>query len=63
MTLEDLGGFEVVSCRIRERGVVHISCVSTAKLILLNVMPGMDGVETLKNIREIESDTHVPAVL
>jgi len=62
MTLEDLGGFEVVHASSGKEAL-SIFPVFQPQLILLDVMmPGMDGVETLKNIRELESDTHVPAV-
>jgi len=62
MALEAVGGFIVVACA---SGADALSAAPQAKadLLLLDVMmPGMDGLGTLRALREIPATAHTPAI-
>ncbi len=62
MALETIGGFEIVLCSSGLEAV-DIAPGAAPDLILLDVMmPGLDGPETLKKLREIDSLKETPVI-
>jgi two-component system OmpR family response regulator len=62
MTLEAVGGFEVVACSSGAEALARAQG-ARADLILLDVMmPGMDGPQTLAGLRKIPQTAATPAV-
>lgn len=60
--LERVGGFEVKTCGSGKEALSSIS-VFVPDMILLDVlMPGMDGIATLKALRQIPEVASVPVV-
>lgn len=62
MSLEMLGGFEVCVCSSGAEALAK-ALGFLPDLILLDVMmPGMDGIETLRQLRLIPELVHIPVV-
>lgn len=62
MTLEAVGGFEVVECSSGAEALARAQS-ARADLILLDVMmPGMDGPQTLAGLRKIPQTAATPVV-
>lgn len=62
MALENIGGFETVLCNSGIEAV-EVAPNAAPDLILLDVMmPGLDGTETLKQLREIDSLKDTPVI-
>ncbi len=62
MALETLGGFEMVLCNSGLEAL-KVAPGAAPDLILLDVMmPGLDGPETLKKLREIDSLKDTPVI-
>lgn len=62
MTLEMVGGFEVIACASGAEAV-ELAARETFDLLLLDVMmPGMDGIDTLHALRAMPSTATTPAV-
>lgn len=62
MALEAIGGFEIVLCSSGLEAV-EVAPGAAPDLILLDVMmPGLDGPETLKKLREIDSLKETPVI-
>ncbi len=62
MALENIGGFEVILCNSGIEAL-DVAPETTPDLILLDVMmPGLDGPETLKRLREIDSLKETPVI-
>ncbi len=62
MTLETVGGFEVVACSSGAEALARAPG-ARADLILLDVMmPGMDGPQTLAGLRKIPQTAATPVV-
>ena len=62
LALIDLGGFSVTACT---SGIEAIAAFPTseAQLVLLDVMmPGMDGPETLQELRKLPGGEHIPII-
>lgn len=62
MALEAVGGFTVIACA---SGAQALSAAPQARadLLLLDVMmPGMDGLGTLRALRELPATAHIPAI-
>lgn len=62
MALEALGGFLVIGCSSGAQALEHAP-VCAADLILLDVMmPGMDGPETLRELRKVTETSNTPVI-
>ena len=62
MTLEAVGGFTVIACA---SGPLAVGAAPQARadLLLLDVMmPGMDGPDTLRALRELPATARTPAI-
>lgn len=62
MALVDLGGLHLVSCDGGEQAIAKLA-EYTPELILLDaMMPRMDGIQTLREIRKLKHTEHTPVV-
>ena len=62
MALEALGGFLVIGCSSGAQALERAP-VCAADLILLDVMmPGMDGPETLRELRKVPETSNTPVI-
>jgi len=62
MALEELGGFEVIECA-EGHAALAAAPAARADLILLDVMmPGMDGLATLRALREMPHTASTPVI-
>ncbi len=62
MALESIGGFELKTCHSGEDALESIEKYNPQLIILDVMMPGMDGPETLKAIRQIPAFASTPAI-
>lgn len=62
MVLVDLGGFEVLQCASGLEAIEKASAFAPDLLILDYMMPGMNGMATLKALRGLPGLDTVPAV-
>ncbi len=62
MALEAVGGFFVIACASGQEAL-NVAPDARADLLLLDVMmPGMDGPNTLKALREMPATAHTPVI-
>ena len=62
MALEELGGFQVIECA-EGNAALAAAPAARADLILLDVMmPGMDGLATLRALRDIPDTASTPVI-
>jgi len=62
MALEELGGFEVIECA-EGHAALAAAPAARADLILLDVMmPGMDGLATLRALRDMPHTASTPVI-
>ncbi|WP_417480906.1 response regulator [Maricaulis sp.] len=62
MVLEDLGGFEVRHFLSGQAALEALPDFAPQLLLLDVMMPGMDGPETLRRIRELPEGRDLPAI-
>ena len=62
MTLEDIGGFEVKHCTSGEEAVLALPDFKPQLVLTDMMMPGMDGIETFKKIRELPDGKDIPVI-
>ncbi|MBT0669349.1 response regulator [Novosphingobium profundi] len=62
MAIEDFGAGVVEHCASGAQAIEKAPDFAPEILLLDVMMPGMDGIETLARLRQIESLAHVPAV-
>lgn len=62
MALEAVGGFAVIACASGQEAL-SVAPGARADLLLLDVMmPGMDGLSTLKALRQMPATAHTPVI-
>ncbi|MBF9060110.1 response regulator [Rhodobacterales bacterium HKCCSP123] len=62
LALEVVGGLSIMQCRSGVEAI-EMACVKAPDIFLLDVMmPDIDGVDTLRRLRQIRSCRDVPAV-
>jgi CheY-like chemotaxis protein len=62
ISLGQIGGFTLDLCASGEEALVRTASFNPDLIILDVMMPGMDGIETYKKLREIPSLKHTPIV-
>ena len=62
LALESVGGFEVTICSSGQEAIEKAPGINPDMILLDVMMPGIDGPETLKRLREISSLKDTPAV-
>jgi CheY-like chemotaxis protein len=62
MTLEELGGFEIRHCHCGQEALDAFSDFSPQLIVLDVMMPGMDGPETLANLRKLPCAAEIPII-
>ena len=62
MALEDLGGFNVTHCSSGREALQQIEGVAPQLILMDVMMPGMDGPETLTQLRRIPGVRDIPVV-
>ncbi|HTQ80261.1 MAG TPA: response regulator [Thermoanaerobaculia bacterium] len=62
LALEALGGFSVLTCDSGAEAVAALAGFRPDLILLDVMMPGMDGPETLRNLRQIPGAERIPAV-
>ncbi len=60
LSLQKLGGFNVVTCGSGEEALECLVDVSPQLILLDVMMPGMDGPSTLKAMRKVDGYARVP---
>jgi len=60
--LERVGGFEVKTCGSGKEAISSVSDFLPDMILLDVIMPGMDGIATLKGLRQIPEAGSVPIV-
>ncbi len=62
MALVDLGGLHVVSCEGGEQAIAQLAQYTPELILLDAMMPRMDGIQTLREIRKLKHTEHTPVV-
>jgi len=62
LALEQVGGLTVAMCSSGEEALKTATDFAPDLILLDVMMPGMDGPETLKQLRELPALAHVPVV-
>jgi two-component system, OmpR family, response regulator len=62
MALEELGGFTVMVCSSGKEALEKASLFKPDMILLDVMMPGIDGPDTLKRLRELPQTVDTPAV-
>lgn len=62
MALEDLGGFNVTHCASGREALQRIEGVAPQLILMDVMMPGMDGPETLTQLRRLPGVRDIPVV-
>ena len=62
LTLEDVSGFDVTLFSSGQEALSGLEKVAPQLIVLDVMMPGMDGVETFKKLRELPSLSKVPVI-
>lgn len=62
MALEDLGGFNVTHCSSGREALQQIEGVAPQLILMDVMMPGMDGPETLTQLRRLPGIRDIPVV-
>ena len=62
MALEAVGGFTVIACASGQEALIAAPNARADLLLLDVMMPGLDGLGTLKALREIPATAHTPVI-
>jgi two-component system OmpR family response regulator len=62
IALESVGGFELAVCSSGPEALLKVDCFNPDLLLLDVMMPEMDGVSTLREIRKLPAFTQTPAM-
>lgn len=62
IALEDIGGLTIESCNNGREALLAAEHFSPDLLLLDVMMPGIDGVETLKELRKLQNTKNTPAI-
>lgn len=62
MTLEDLGGFEVIHCSSGKEALDALSSFAPQLVLMDVMMPVMDGPKTLQSMKERPDAKHIPVM-
>jgi CheY-like chemotaxis protein len=62
IALEDLGGFVLKSCASGYEAIAEVEAFRPDLILLDVMMPGLDGTETLRKLRQLPSMTNVPVI-
>ena len=62
MSLEAVGGFTVIACTSGSEALTAAPTASADLLLLDVMMPGMNGIDTLKALRELPATAKTPVI-
>ena len=62
MSLEAVGGFTVIACTSGNEALAAAPTASADLLLLDVMMPGMNGIDTLKALRELPATAKTPVI-
>jgi len=62
LALETLGGFEVMQCRSGAEAIAQATSFKPDLILIDFMMPGMNGLATLQELRKLDGITNIPAI-
>ncbi len=62
MSLEDIGGFQTFCCSSGKQALIEAPKFQPDIILLDVMMPGMDGMSTLKELRQIPEVNKIPII-
>ncbi len=62
LTLEEIGGFALQLCASGSEAVANVQGFNPDVILLDHIMPGMNGIETLKALRKIPKLRQTPVI-
>jgi CheY-like chemotaxis protein len=62
IALEDVGGFELKSCSSGTEAIAEVEGFKPDLILLDVMMPGLDGPETLKELRKLPAVEKIPVI-